>query len=138
VAVATSEAPAAPLVAVASVNETPVVANAANSVPPVSAPAVVAPAKIQPTPVPAAPKPAPAPAAKIAAAPPVKKPSDELITVGGAVYYHAHVEKVDQNGIVISYTLQSGGLGMTEVDASDLPNDLRQKYKFNTGDSENH
>jgi hypothetical protein len=138
VAISTSEAPAAPVVAVASVNETPVVANTANNVPPVSAPVVAVLAQTQPTPVPAAPKPAPAPAAKTASVPPVQKPSDELVTVGGAVYYHAHVEKVDQNGIVISYTLRSGGLGMTEVDASDLPSDLRQKYKFNTADSQNH
>ncbi|MGH7942774.1 MAG: hypothetical protein ACREFR_17075, partial [Limisphaerales bacterium] len=68
---------------------------------------------------------------------PVQKPRDELVTVSGTVYNDARVEHVNPGGIVISYTLQGGGLGMTEIDISDLPSAFRQKYHLHLPDSQN-
>ena len=58
------------------------------------------------------------------------KPSNQIVTVHGIVFNNVFVEKVNPNGLVISYTLRNGGLGMATVDASDLSSALREKYKI--------
>jgi hypothetical protein len=41
-----------------------------------------------------------------------------------------YVEKVESDGIIISYTLTDGGLGMTKIDLDDLSGELQQRYGF--------
>jgi hypothetical protein len=65
------------------------------------------------------------------------KPTNQLVTVSGTVYNDVYVEKVNPTGIVISYTLRGGGMGMTEIDVSDLPAAVQRKYKIFPVNSEN-
>jgi hypothetical protein len=76
------------------------------------------------------PKPTPAPAATKSSSPPVKaKPTNEIATASGAIYENVYVEKVEPDGIIVSYTPARGGIGMTKVLFDDLPNELRQRYE---------
>jgi hypothetical protein len=91
---------------------------------------VVGPTKTQPAAAPATPKPIPASAATEPSSSPVKaKPSNEIATLGGAIYANVHVEKVESDGIIISYTPARGGMGMTKVLFNDLSAELQQRYE---------
>jgi hypothetical protein len=69
------------------------------------------------------------PAAAKLSGPPVKaKPTNEIATASGAIYKNVYVEKVESDGIIISYTPPRGGMGMTKVLFDDLSPELRQKY----------
>jgi hypothetical protein len=84
----------------------------------------------QPAAAPATPKPTPAPAATKSSSPPVKaKPTIEIATISGAIYENVHVEKVEPDGIIVSYTPARGGMGMTKIDFTDLSDELRQRYE---------
>jgi len=115
---------------------TPVPAVIKSSSPAVVAPAVVArviaaPTKTQPAAAPATPKPTPAPAAIKSSSPPAKaEPTNEITTVIGATYKNVHVEKVEPDGITISYTPARGGLGIIKINFDELSDELRQKYGF--------
>lgn len=79
---------------------------------------------------PAKPKPTPAPAATRSPSPPARVvPTNQIKTVTGDVYNNAYVEKVVSDGIIISYTLDNGGMAMTKLLFYELPNDLRQRYE---------
>jgi hypothetical protein len=39
------------------------------------------------------------------------------------------VEKVYWDGILVSYSMSGGGIGMTKVYFKDLPPDIRQQYE---------
>jgi hypothetical protein len=93
---------------------------------------------VKPSPkiAPAKPKLAPVRVAKAAIRKPAPKPSNQLTTVSGTVYNDVFVEKVNPTGIVISYTLHGGGMGMTEIDVSDLPVAVQRKYKIFPASSE--
>jgi hypothetical protein len=105
-----------------------------------SSPAVVAPAATvqvvaaptvtQSAAAPATPKPTPASAATKSSSPPAKaKPTNEIATASGAIYENVYVEKVEPDGIIVSYTPALGGMGMTKILFDDLPNELRQRYE---------
>jgi hypothetical protein len=105
-------------------------------VPVAPAPVVIPPAApvitIQPqAPVPPLmPKPAMAvTVVKAPSPPPAPKPASEIVTIYGTVYKNAQVEKVDRDGIIISYSTAGGGLGMSKVDFKDLPYEFRQQYQ---------
>ncbi len=57
------------------------------------------------------------------------KPGTELVTVYGTVYKNTQVEKVYWDGILVSYSMSGGGIGMTKVYFKDLPPDVRQQYE---------
>jgi hypothetical protein len=100
-----------------------------------SSTAVVAPATTvtQPVAAPATPKPTLASAATESSSPPVKaKPANEIATISGAIYENVYVEKVESDGIIISYTPARGGMGMTKVLFGDLPTEWRQRYEKKT------
>jgi hypothetical protein len=113
---------------------TPAPAAIKSSSPAVVAPAttarvVAAPSKTQPAATPATAKPTPAPAATESSSPPVKaNPANEIATASGAIYKNVYVEKVEPDGIIISYTPTRGGVGMTKVYFDDLSAELRQRY----------
>jgi hypothetical protein len=75
-------------------------------------------------------KPTPALATRKLPTPPVKvKPANEIKTADGTIYENAQVEKVEPDGIIISYALEGGGLAMTKVYFSELSAQLRQRYE---------
>jgi hypothetical protein len=56
--------------------------------------------------------------------------SDGLTTLNGQSFKGAHIEKVEPIGLVISYQIPGGGLGITTVRFQDLPDSIREKYGF--------
>jgi len=71
-----------------------------------------------------------APAKPAPAKPPVKvNPANELATATGAIYENVHVEKVESDGMIISYTPARGGVAMTKVYFDDLSAEARQRYQ---------
>lgn len=115
----------------------PVVPAAEPATPEVTTPAPVSPAasdttpkpavKTQPAAVPSAPKPAPAVVVEKASPPPAR-PSNDLVTLTGATYQNVYVERVQTDGIIISYTPVQGGFAMTKIYFNDLSSEMRQKY----------
>ena len=92
--------------------------------------ATAAPTMTQPAAALVMPRPTPALGAIKTSTPPAKtKPTNEIVTTFGTVYKHALVEKVESDGLIISYWTSSGGLGLTKVYFEDLPYELRQQYK---------
>ena len=78
----------------------------------------------------AKPKPTPAPAATRSPGPRARAlPTIQIKTATGDIYSDAYVEKVVSDGIIISYTLDNGGMAMTKLLFYELPNDLRQRYE---------
>lgn len=61
------------------------------------------------------------PAAKV-------NPTNELVTTDGTIYENVQVEKVQPDGIVISYTLPTGGVAMSKVFYSQLSPQSRQQF----------
>jgi len=57
------------------------------------------------------------------------KPTKEIATISGAIYKNVHVEKVEPDGIIVSYTPARGGMGMIKIDFTDLSDELRQRYE---------
>lgn len=99
---------------------------------PVNAASMSTPAPIKPPPVAAAerPKPTPVRAATQSSIPPVKlKPTNEIVTIYGTIYKNAQVEKVEADGIIISYWTAGGGMAMSKVYFEDLPYEVRQRFK---------
>jgi len=80
--------------------------------------------------VPIAPGPKPALAETKSSGPPVKvTPTNDIVTTDGTIYENAQVEKVEPDGIIISYTFPSGGVAMSRISFNDLPAALRQQYE---------
>ncbi len=97
--------------------------------------AVAAPTTTQPAAAPATPNPIPAPAATQSSNPPAQLvPTDQIVTVIGDIYRNAHVEKVEPDGIIISYSPRPGGMAMTKISFEELPKELRQRYEPKTKD----
>jgi hypothetical protein len=57
------------------------------------------------------------------------KPTNEIATASGAIYKNVYVEKVESDGIIVSYTPAHGGMGMTKITFDDLSAELRQRYE---------
>ena len=102
--------------------------------------AVAAPVRPQLVAAPAAPAPAPKPvvAAPVKVKPTVPRPAPvvalpsgpEIDSATGAVYKNTHVERVEPDGITISYTPVHGGIAITKLNFDELSDDLRLKYGF--------
>jgi len=113
---------------------TPVAAPAAVApltvAPAATAQSVAAPTNTQPATVPATPRPNPALAGTKSSSPPVKvNPTNAIVTTDGMIYENAQVEKVESDGIIISYTLPNGGWAMSKVYFNELSAELRQRYE---------
>jgi len=67
--------------------------------------------------------------AKMSRPPAQVKPTNEVVTIFGTSYKNAQVEKVDPDGIIISYGTAGGGMGMSKVYFSDLLYEFRQRYE---------
>jgi hypothetical protein len=93
---------------------------------------IIAPATNQPAALPVTPKPRLAPPVlKIPTSSVPEKTTNEIVTVYGAVYKNAKVEKVEANGIIISYWTAEGGFAMCKVYFVDLPYEFRRQYLKN-------
>jgi len=92
---------------------------------------VTAPAKKKHEPAVAKSKPVQAHApVKLAGATTVAKPvGDDIVTTSGEVYKNAYVEKVESNGLIVSYSIANGGLAMTHIAFADLPEQFRTRYE---------
>jgi cytoskeletal protein RodZ len=87
------------------------------------------PTKTQLAAAPAVPGPTPAPVATKPSSPTaMASPTSEIVTVAGVTYKNVRVEKVEWDGIIISFTPASGGTAMTKIYANELSDALRQKY----------
>jgi hypothetical protein len=62
------------------------------------------------------------------AAPAPVRTGPEIVTIYGTVYKNTQVEKVDPDGLIISYSTPGGGLGMSKVYFTDLPDQFREQY----------
>jgi len=96
----------------------------------VAPPPPPAPVKLPPVAPPARPKPIVLPVATKPTRPPVEpEPASDIVNIYGVVYKNAVVEKVQTNGLIISYSLPGGGVAMSKVYFEDLTYELRQQYK---------
>jgi hypothetical protein len=57
------------------------------------------------------------------------RPANELVTTTGLIYKNVQVERVKEDGIIISYTPPNGGWATTKVYFQDLPAEIRQQYE---------
>jgi hypothetical protein len=109
-------------------NETPAAATPAAGVHVVAAP----PQQLQPL----AAKATPAPLTLVETKPlhpPMKMPrTNDLVTTTGAIYKNAKLERVEADGLIISYTPPGSGMAITKVYFEDLPAHLRQQYEKKT------
>jgi hypothetical protein len=55
----------------------------------------------------------------------------QIQTRDGKLYKNATVEKADPAGLTISYDIAGGGIGITKLKFSNLPDDLQKKYGYN-------
>jgi TPR repeat protein len=56
----------------------------------------------------------------------------ELKTPSAQVYHRAQVQRVDSDGITVSYQPSPGGLGLTKLKLDNLPSELRDLCKYAT------
>jgi hypothetical protein len=56
------------------------------------------------------------------------KPANEIVTADGTIYENTEVEKVESDGMIVSYRTAGGGLAMSKIYFEDLPAELRQRY----------
>ncbi|MEI7535302.1 MAG: hypothetical protein WCK57_13120 [Verrucomicrobiae bacterium] len=89
------------------------------------------PAAIPPAAPPVTPRPKATPPARPLAKTPVafEKPADNIVTIYGTVYRHAQVEKVETDGLVISYWTANGGFAVTKLDFRMLSPELQKQYQ---------
>jgi len=72
----------------------------------------------------------PAPAVAKPLAPRIsEKPASEMKTTDGTVYNNPYVEKILPDGIIVSYSTASGGMGITKLFFDSLPDEVRRKYQ---------
>ena len=69
------------------------------------------------------------PAATLPPGSPGQRPANELMTTTGLIYKNVQVERVKEDGIIISYTPANGGWETTKVYFQDLPAEIRQQYE---------
>ncbi len=130
--VATKAEPPQPAPAATNLPAAPVKEVPATVAPAIAVKSVAAPTKIQAlvAPPPATLKTNAPPVGTKALKPPAKlPPAEDLVTTTGAVYKAARVEKVEPDGLIISYVPAGGGMAMTKILFEDLPDPLRQQYE---------
>ena len=58
-----------------------------------------------------------------------KNDPTKITTIGGQTYNSVRVLRVEQDGLAVEYTPQSGGVGMAKIRFASLPSDLQQQYQ---------
>jgi hypothetical protein len=56
--------------------------------------------------------------------------TNEIVTISGGVYKQVEIKKVDPSGIVISYSIPSGGLGIARLKFTDLPEQTQKRFGY--------
>ena len=56
--------------------------------------------------------------------------ANDLVTRTGTVYHNFHIEKADATGLIISYKLADGGMGITRVSFDVLPEKIQEQYGY--------
>ena len=56
--------------------------------------------------------------------------ANDLVTRTGTVYHNFHIEKADATGLLISYKLSDGGVGITRVSFEVLPEKIQEQYGY--------
>lgn len=56
------------------------------------------------------------------------RPANQLVTTTGAMYKSVEVERVELEGIVISYTSVNGGWATVKIPFQELPPEIRQQF----------
>ena len=56
--------------------------------------------------------------------------ANDLVTRTGTVYHNFHIEKADATGLLISYKLSDGGMGITRVSFDVLPENIQNQYGY--------
>jgi len=111
------------------VSTTPVAAASVAVVPVVTAEPVAVPAMTPPAAAPAMPKQTSVLRAPILpSGTPGQRPANQLVTTSGLIYKNVQVERVKEDGIIISYTPANGTWATTKVSFQDLPAEIRQQY----------
>jgi len=57
---------------------------------------------------------------------------DEITTRNGTRYRNVTVQRVDPDGLTISYAPVGGGMGAAKLKFENLPDDLQQRYGYDT------
>jgi S1-C subfamily serine protease len=66
------------------------------------------------------------------AQPTVTKNPTQIVARDGTIYKTVAIQKVDPDGLTISYSMAGGGMGMAKLKFGDLPDELQQKYGYNS------
>ena len=62
----------------------------------------------------------------------------EITTRDGTTYKNVTVQRIDTNGLTISYAPVDGGMGLAKLKFEDLPDDLRQRFAYDTNKAAAH
>ena len=62
----------------------------------------------------------------------------EITTRDGTTYKNVTVQRVDPDGLTISYAPVDGGMGLAKLKFEDLPDDLRQRFGYDTNKAAAH
>ena len=57
---------------------------------------------------------------------------DEITTRNGTIYKNVTVQRVDPDGLTISYAPVGGGMGAAKLKFENLPDDLQQRFGYDT------
>ena len=57
-------------------------------------------------------------------------PSNEITTASGAVYKSVQVEKVEPDGLTVSYIPSGGGIGIVKIKFDQLSDEWKKQYGF--------
>jgi hypothetical protein len=56
--------------------------------------------------------------------------TNEIVTVSGATYENTRVERVEPDGLTVSYIPSGGGLGLSKIKFDELADEWRQRYGY--------
>jgi hypothetical protein len=68
--------------------------------------------------------------ASLRAAAPTKQIPDAIITLQGKSYPSARLVRAEPDGITVQYTPQAGGVGLAKLKFRNLPEKIRQDFKY--------
>ena len=56
--------------------------------------------------------------------------TNEIVTASGAIYENTKVERVEPDGLTVSYIPLGGGLGLSKIKFDELADEWRQRYGY--------
>ena len=69
--------------------------------------------------------------ASVNAQPSASSSDNQITTRAGQTFKNVKVQKVAPDGLIISYTPSGGGMGISKLKFTDLPDNLQQRYGYN-------